>query len=65
LLREELQKRIGLADRKHFRTDYLRPALYAGLIEMTIPDKPTSSKQKYRITEKGKALLTEVEGAQE
>jgi ATP-dependent DNA helicase RecG len=64
LLREELQERIGLADRKHFRTDYLRPALNAGLIKMTIPDKPTSSKQKYRITEKGKALLTEVEGAQ-
>lgn len=65
LLREELQERIGLADRKYFRTDYLRPALNAGLIEMTIPDKPTSSKQKYRITEKGKALLTEVEVVQE
>jgi predicted transcriptional regulator len=24
---------------------------------MTIPDKPTSSKQKYRLTEKGRALL--------
>ncbi|MEA1869038.1 MAG: ATP-binding protein [Euryarchaeota archaeon] len=66
LLREELQGRIGLADRKHFRTDYLRPALSACLIEMTIPDKPTSSKQKYRITEKGRALLAEVEeGGQE
>ena len=65
LLREELQERIGLADRKHFRTDYLRPALNAGMIEMTIPDKPTSSKQKYRITEKGRALLAEVEGVQE
>jgi predicted transcriptional regulator len=32
---------------------------------MTIPDKPTSSKQKYRITEKGRALLAEVEGTQE
>jgi len=64
LLREELQERIGLADRKHFRTDYLRQALNAGLIEMTILDKPTSSKQKYRITVKGKALLTEIEGAQ-
>lgn len=27
------------------------------LIEMTIPDKPTSSKQKYRLTEQGRAVL--------
>ena len=65
LLREELQERIGLADRKHFRTHYLRPAINAGLIEMTIPNKPTSSKQKYRVTEKGRALLAEVKEAQE
>ena len=60
LLREELQERIGLADRKHFRTDYLRPSLNAGLIEMTIPDKPRSRYQKYRLTVKGKALLDEI-----
>ena len=28
---------------------------------MTIPDKPTSSKQKYRLTKEGKDLLTELE----
>ena len=61
LLREELQARIGLADRKYFRTDYLRPALDAGLVEMTIPDKPRSRYQKYRLTAKGKALLKEGE----
>ena len=49
LLREELQAHLGLKDRKHFRESYLHPALDAGLIEMTIPDKPRSSKQKYRL----------------
>ena len=33
---------------------HLQPALNVGLVEMTIPDKPRSSKQKYRLTDKGK-----------
>jgi ATP-dependent DNA helicase RecG len=53
LSRSELQTRLGLADRKHFRTAYLLPALDAGLIEMTIPDKPRSSAQRYRLTHIG------------
>jgi hypothetical protein len=35
----------------------LRPLLDAKFIEMTIPDKPTSSKQKYRLTEKGRQAV--------
>jgi hypothetical protein len=31
--------------------------LDAGLLEMTTPDTPQSSKQQYRITEAGHALL--------
>lgn len=46
----ELMSALGLSDRKHFRESYLKPALSAGVIEPTIPDKPRSPKQKYRRT---------------
>ena len=38
----------------------LKPLLEAGWLEMTIPDKPTSSKQKYRLTARGKNLLAQL-----
>lgn len=52
----ELMKNLGLAHRPTFRNNYLHPALNKGLIEMTVPEKPNSRLQKYRITEKGTAL---------
>jgi ATP-dependent DNA helicase RecG len=52
--RERHQQALALKDRFYFREAYLAPALAAGLIEMTIPDKPRSSRQKYRLTEKGR-----------
>jgi Fic family protein len=55
--REALQQASGLLDRKSFRQLYLKPSLEHGLIEMTIPDKPNSSLQKYRLTDKGKNFL--------
>ncbi|MBK5245252.1 MAG: Fic family protein [Eubacteriaceae bacterium] len=45
----EIMQRLGLSHRATFRKNYLNPALEAGLIERTIPEKPNSSKQKYRI----------------
>lgn len=50
-------KVAGGTDRTKFRNQVLRPLLDAGLVEMTIPNKPTSSKQKYRLTERGKQIL--------
>ncbi|MGL4852772.1 MAG: Fic family protein [Phocaeicola sp.] len=35
-------------DTKHFRAQYLNPAIDSGLVELTIPDKPKSVNQKYR-----------------
>jgi len=54
--RNQLQDRLSLKHRVNFTDKYLNPALDAGLIEMTIPDKPRSSKQKYRLTAKGKLM---------
>lgn len=45
---KELIELLGLKHRPTFRDNYLLPALELGLIEMTIPDRPKSSKQKYR-----------------
>ena len=55
--RTDIQNALGLKHEDHFREAYLSPALVDGLVEMTIPDKPTSRLQKYRLTAKGKALI--------
>lgn len=44
----QLMKRLGLSHKPTFRKNYLHPALNSGLIEMTVPDKPTSRNQRYR-----------------
>ena len=57
MTRSEIQTALKLRSQANFRDRYLQPALEAGLIEMTIPDKPRSSKQRYRLTEKGRRSL--------
>ena len=57
MTRGQLQEALRLKNHEHFRKTYLRPALDAGLIEMTIPDKPRSSKQRYRTTATGREYL--------
>ena len=56
----ELLKTAGRTNRTKFRDQVLRPLLDVGWLEMTIPDKPTSSKQKYRLTSNGRALLDKI-----
>lgn len=53
----ELMDIAGRTNRTKFRNSVLKPLMQAGLIEMTIPDRPRSSNQKYRVTERGRALL--------
>jgi len=57
LSRQEMQDRLGLKDREHFRKYYLKPALDAGLIEQTIPQTPKSKFQKYRLAQAGRNYL--------
>jgi len=45
----DCMKALGLLHRATFRQNYLNPALAAGLIERTIPEKPRSRLQKYRV----------------
>ncbi len=52
----ELMAISGRTDRTKFRNQILNPLLDENLIEMTIPDKPRSSKQQYRLTEEGRAV---------
>jgi predicted HTH transcriptional regulator len=53
--RQELREGLHLKGDDNFRRLYLLPALEAGLLEMTVPDKPTSRFQKYRLTATGAA----------
>lgn len=58
--RTDIQEALALRHEDYFREAYLIPALTAGMIEMTIPNKPTSRLQKYRLTQKGRGLVTQL-----
>ncbi|HOO50076.1 MAG TPA: ATP-binding protein [Alphaproteobacteria bacterium] len=53
----DLMAIIGRTNRTKFRDQVLNPLIEKDLITMTIPDKPTSSKQKYRLTGKGRNFI--------
>jgi ATP-dependent DNA helicase RecG len=53
----EILQAFGLKSRRRMREAYITPALHAALIERTIPGKPQSRLQRYRLAEKGRAWL--------
>lgn len=55
--RASLMDAVGLKHAEHFRKAYLLPALAAGLVERTMPDKPNSKNQRYRLTASGTRWL--------
>ncbi len=55
---KEIMEILNLSDRKHFISKYLSIAIKQGLVEALYPNIPKHPKQKYRLTEKGRGLLT-------
>jgi ATP-dependent DNA helicase RecG len=53
----EIMEHLQLKHWKTFQENYLNPLIQGELLERTIPDKPTSRLQKYRLTDKGRAWL--------
>ena len=43
----EILKKLNLKSRETLRKNYLNPAIEMNLIQMTVPDKPTSRNQRY------------------
>ena len=52
-----MMKAVGRQNRTKFRDGFVKPLVEAGLLELTIPDKPRSRLQKYRLTPAGEVAL--------
>ncbi len=52
-----LLEKCGRTHRTKFQVAVVKPLLAAGLLEMTLPDKPRSFRQRYRTTRAGTSLL--------
>lgn len=50
-------EKTGVKNKNRFRQNILNILIEAQLIECTIKDKPNSSKQAYKLTDKGRELL--------
>ena len=56
--RKELALRLNLSPKSGFIKRFLAELLDDGLVELTIPGKPNSRLQKYRLTDKGRRILS-------
>jgi ATP-dependent DNA helicase RecG len=54
---EALRQSLGIKHRPTFRKNYVHPAMQEGWIEFTIPDRPNSRLQRYRLTDAGRVWL--------
>lgn len=42
-----IMQKLNLKSKETFRKHYMTPAIALGMVEMTVPDKPTSRNQRY------------------
>ncbi len=56
----EMRAKLGIKHRATFRDNYIHPAISLGLIVQTIPEKPNSRLQKYKLTERAKLYLKRI-----
>lgn len=54
---KEIMELMGLKDKSNFLENYLYPAIEMELVKSLYPKQPKHPKQKYHLTEAGKALL--------
>lgn len=55
--KNELKELYQWSNTTKFRAKYVSPLIGAQFVGMTLPNKPTSPKQRYFLTDNGKALL--------
>ncbi len=63
--KKTLMAQLNHHNDEHFRKTYLVPAIKVGLLEMTLPDKPKSWLQQYRLTEKGERVKRQLAGVRD
>ena len=56
-LMSELKDLYGWRNTTKFKDKFVKPLIAENLVDMTIPNKPTSPNQKYYLTNLGKELL--------
>lgn len=53
---------LGITNQTRTFQRHVEPLIEAGLVERTIPNKPTSRLQRYRITDAGRTYLSHLPG---
>jgi len=57
---QELFNAIGMKNDFRFFKRNIEPLITEGYIEMAVPDKVSSKFQKYKLTERGRAIIPEL-----